>query len=106
MILDIERFRFINESMGRGAGDSLLKAIADRLRENPRKRAHRSGRHEHFAIVLPNVTDEIHACRLNRGKAQDAAAGPFTIDGRDLRVAARCGVTILTLRTMERSPKR
>ncbi|HEX7953736.1 MAG TPA: PAS domain S-box protein, partial [Burkholderiales bacterium] len=33
MILDIERFRFINESMGRGAGDSLLKALADRLLE-------------------------------------------------------------------------
>ncbi len=94
MILDIERFRIINESMGRGAGDSLLKALADRLREtHDSERIGRVGMNS-FAIVLPNVSDEIHASRLIEEKRQALLLSPFTIDGRDLRVAARCGIAI------------
>ena len=94
LILDIERFRFINESMGRGAGDSLLKAIADRLREtHESERIGRVGMNS-FAIVLPNVVDEIHASRLIEEKRDALLLNPFTIDARELRVAARCGVAI------------
>ena len=94
MILDIERFRFINESMGRGAGDSLLKALADRLREtHDSERIGRIGMNS-FAIVLPDVTDEIHASRLIGEKRKVLLLSPFTIDGRDLRVTARCGIAI------------
>jgi diguanylate cyclase (GGDEF)-like protein/PAS domain S-box-containing protein len=94
MILDIERFRFINESMGRGAGDSLLKALADRLRETyDSERIGRVGMNS-FAIVLPDVTDEIHASRLIEEKRKVLLLNPFTIDGRDLRVAVRCGIAI------------
>ncbi len=94
MILDIERFRFINESMGRGAGDSLLKALADRLRDSDdSERIGRVGMNS-FAIVLPNVADEIHASRLIEEKRKTLLLNPFTIDGRDLRIAARCGVAI------------
>lgn len=94
MILDIERFRFVNESMGRGAGDNLLKALADRLREtHDSERIGRVGMNS-FAIVLPNVTDEIHASRLIEEKRTALLLSPFTIDGRDLRVAARCGISI------------
>ena len=94
LILDIERFRFINESMGRGAGDSLLKGIADRLREtHESERIGRVGMNS-FAIVLPNVVDEIHASRLIEEKRNALLLNPFTIDARELRVAARCGVAI------------
>jgi diguanylate cyclase (GGDEF)-like protein/PAS domain S-box-containing protein len=94
MILDIERFRFINESMGRGAGDSLLKALADRLCGTyESERIGRVGMNS-FAIVLPNVADEIHASRLIEEERKALLLSPFKIDGRDLRVAARCGVTI------------
>jgi diguanylate cyclase (GGDEF)-like protein len=94
MILDIERFRFINESMGRGAGDSLLKALADRLLETHDSECIGRIGMNSFAIVLPNVTDEIHASRLIEEKRKVLLLSPFTIDGRDLRVAARCGVAI------------
>ncbi|MEO8157469.1 MAG: EAL domain-containing protein [Betaproteobacteria bacterium] len=94
MILDIERFRFINDSMGRGAGDSLLKAIADRLcQTHDAERVGRVGMNS-FAIILPNVTDEIHASRLIEEKRKALLLSPFIIDGRELRVAARCGVTV------------
>src|SRR5262249_2069751 len=53
MILDIERFRFVNESMGRGAGDSLLKAVAERLRDSHEsERIGRVGMNS-FAVILP-----------------------------------------------------
>ena len=94
MILDIERFRFINESMGRGAGDSLLKALADRLREtHESERIGRVGMNS-FAVVLPNIVDELHASRLIEENRKALLLSPFTVDGRDLRVSARCGVTI------------
>jgi PAS domain S-box-containing protein/diguanylate cyclase (GGDEF)-like protein len=94
MILDVERFRLVNESMGRGAGDSLLKAIADRLQESHEsERIGRVGMNS-FAVVLPNVIDEIHAARLVEEKRKILLLSPFVIDGRDLRVSARCGVTI------------
>ena len=94
MILDVERFRFVNESMGRGAGDSLLKSIADRLQESHEsERIGRIGMNS-FAVVLPNVVDEIHAARLVEEKRKILSLSPFVIDGRDLRVSARCGVTI------------
>ncbi len=94
MILDVERFRFVNESMGRGAGDNLLKALAERLRErHDSERIGRVGMNS-FAVVLPNVTDEIHAARLVEEKRKALLVDPFMIDGSDLRVSARYGVTI------------
>ena len=94
MILDIERFRFINESMGRGAGDGLLKAVADRLLEtHESEHIGRVGMNS-FAVVLPNVADALHASRLVEEKRKALFAGAFTIEGRDLRVSARYGVTI------------
>ncbi len=94
MILDIERFRFVNDTMGRGAGDSLLKAVADRLLEtHEAERVGRVGMNS-FAIILPNVADELHASRLIEEKRHALTLNPFIIDGRELRMSARCGVTI------------
>ncbi len=94
MILDVERFRFINESMGRGAGDSLLKALADRPREiHESERMGRVGMNS-FAFVLPNVTDELHASHLVEEECKTLLLNPFTIDARALRVSARCGIAI------------
>lgn len=94
MILDVERFRNINESLGRGAGDNLLKLLAGRLRSH--HEADRVGRlgMNSFAVVLPNVPDELHTARLVDEGCKNLFSNPFSLEGQDLRVTARCGVAV------------
>jgi diguanylate cyclase (GGDEF)-like protein/PAS domain S-box-containing protein len=94
MLLDIERFRFINESMGRGTGDSLLKLIAQRLREQHRaERVARVGMNC-FAVVLPDLADDFQAARLVEEKRRAFLQAPFPVGDRELRVSMRCGVAV------------
>ncbi|HVY06822.1 MAG TPA: EAL domain-containing protein [Burkholderiales bacterium] len=94
MILDIERFRFVNDSMGRGAGDSLLKAVAERLRDSHEgERIGRVGMNS-FAVILPDVHDELHASRLVDEERNRLHMHPFSIEGRELRISTRRGVAI------------
>ncbi|HEX4987082.1 MAG TPA: EAL domain-containing protein [Burkholderiales bacterium] len=94
MILDIERFRLVNESLGRSAGDGLLKAFAERMKAlHDAERIARVAMNS-FAVVLPNVDDALHASRLVEDARRALLATPFTVDERELRVAARCGVAI------------
>jgi diguanylate cyclase (GGDEF)-like protein/PAS domain S-box-containing protein len=94
MLLDIERFRFINESMGRGTGDELLKLIAQRLREqHDAERVARVGMNS-FAVVLPDLTDDFQAARLVEERRRAFLQAPFQVDGREVRVSMRCGVAV------------
>ena len=94
MVLDIERFRNINESLGRGAGDTLLRLFADRLREDRGEdRVSRTGMNS-FAVVLTKVTDDLHASRLVEERRAQLLIRPFDLDGREIRIAARSGVAI------------
>ncbi len=94
MILDIERFRFINESMGRGAGDSLLKLVAEwLLNDHESERIARVGMNS-FAIVLPDLTHDIQAARLVEERRRLLAQTPFHVNGQELRITVRCGIAM------------
>jgi diguanylate cyclase (GGDEF)-like protein/PAS domain S-box-containing protein len=94
MILDIERFRFINESMGRGAGDTLLKLIAERLlKEHESERIARIGMNS-FAIVLPDLTHDIQAPRLVEERRRLLQQTPFQLNAQELRISVRCGIAV------------
>ncbi|HEX7812174.1 MAG TPA: EAL domain-containing protein [Burkholderiales bacterium] len=94
MILDIERFRFINESMGRGAGDSLLKLIAERLlNEHESERIARVGMNS-FAIVLPDLVHDIQAARMVEERRRLLSQTPFQLNGQELRISVRCGIAV------------
>ena len=59
LMIDIDHFKAINDREGHAAGDAVLKALADVIRENVRKTdiAGRVGGEE-FAILLPETTIE------------------------------------------------
>ena len=94
MILDLERLHLVNESLGRGAGDKLLKLVAERLQsQHAPEQVGRIGMNS-FIAILPDIRDAIHAARLVEGGRKNPFSRPFDLDGNDIRVSAKCGVAV------------
>jgi len=97
VLLDIERFSFINETMGYDAGTELLRSIANRLsrtfsdeRNGNRATVGRFGADE-FAVLMPGVESENDITELAT-KIKAIVEEPFLINGRDLFLKASVGV--------------
>lgn len=94
LLLDLDQFKTINDSMGHDAGDQLLRASAQRLRAALRESdtVGRLGGDE-FLILLKGIHD--HTCIERRLQAlQQALAAPLPVDGAELRVSASFGVAL------------
>ncbi len=94
VFLDIERFKTINDSLGREAGDALIKAVAERTAG--RVDAGRLARFDadHFAVIIPDLqTDEEVARRIEQ-RMEDVFGPPFRIRDTDLRISAKFGIAM------------
>jgi len=93
ILLDIDRFKNVNDSLGHDAGDELIKRSADRLREALRgsDTVARLGGDE-FAILLPGLKSD-ETVRVAR-KVLEAMRQPFLVAGRELRVSVSLGLAI------------
>ena len=94
LFLDLDRFKTINDSLGHGAGNELLRAVATRLGQNVRSSdtiARLGG--DEFAVLLPAVTD-VNAPAAVAEKVIEAFAAPFEVSGRQLFVSASIGVSV------------
>ncbi len=95
VVADVERFRTVNETLGRHAGDELLKQLAQRLRAavgNANELA-RIGS-DQFAVVLPAVAGGDDAIRTVERWRGEALGAPFAVDGSELRLAAKAGLAL------------
>ena len=94
-VLDLERFKNINHSLGRPAGDALLKQVAAWL-TNYLGDAILLARvdADHFAFVLPDIKHERDVPRFVEKTIEDLSKHPFTLDEAVFRVAAKAGVAI------------
>src|SRR6267142_1097704 len=95
LIVDIERFKTINDTLGRQAGDALLKEIGNRIKQggHPASWFARIGA-DHFAIVVPDVASEEQLARRIEGRLDQIFAGPFSVAGTELRISARMGIAV------------
>ncbi len=93
MMLDLDRFKVVNDSLGHGAGDELLKLVAGRLRAcvRPHDLVARLGGDE-FAILLEDTRERDDAVRLGERLLQ-ALDQPVQINGTELRPQASIGLT-------------
>lgn len=93
MMLDIDHFKSINDSLGHSAGDALLCDIAGSLMDCVREydTVCRLGGDE-FAILLPNAGSREMVGRL-AGKVIAAVNRSRTIAGRDLQVGGSIGIS-------------
>ena len=93
-VLDLDRFKEINDTLGHPAGDELLKVIADRLAAavRPGDLVARLGGDE-FAILLPDLIDE-EAAREVASRISTAVRAPMRLDGVLLNVDSSLGIAL------------
>jgi diguanylate cyclase (GGDEF)-like protein len=91
MIVDLDRFRVINDTLGREAGDALLAKIGSRLQTALRETdtVARLGADE-FAVLLPDVADAA-AASLTADRLLKTLEFPFPIGGVSVEVEASVG---------------
>lgn len=91
MMLDLDRFKEVNDTLGHHAGDDLLIEFSRRVSEEICEQdvfARLAG--DEFAIVLPDADDE-SALEL-AARCRDAASRPIVLDGLSVVVTASVGV--------------
>jgi diguanylate cyclase (GGDEF)-like protein len=93
VLLDLERFKNINDTLGRAAGDELLRQVAQWLTQQVGEAA-LLGRLEadHFAVVLPKPEGNLG--RLMEQSTAAFLAHTFTLSGATYRFAVRAGVSL------------
>ncbi len=92
LMMDLDRFKEVNDSFGHHGGDVLLRQVAVRLRAQLRESetiARLGG--DEFAIILPGVRDEA-AAGLTAGRLLQTLLQPFFVDGEKLEISASIGI--------------
>jgi diguanylate cyclase (GGDEF)-like protein/PAS domain S-box-containing protein len=94
-LFDLERFKNINDSLGRPAGDALLRQVAEWLTRNLGD-ANLFARvdADHFAIVLPQVELEGDVARLVEKSMQAFLHHQFRLNDAVFRIAAKVGIAL------------
>jgi diguanylate cyclase (GGDEF)-like protein len=93
--IDLDDFKNVNDTLGHEAGDSLLCAVAERLRSHTRSGdlVARLGGDE-FAILMPGLSPRDARRRIEH--ILEAISAPVDIDGHRVNVSASIGVSPLT----------
>ena len=94
ILLDLDQFKNINDSLGHDAGDALLTIIAERLRLCVRSSdtVARLGGDE-FAIILPGIQNSIAVSNVAQ-KILQALKTPIILNETEIRISASLGITM------------
>jgi diguanylate cyclase (GGDEF)-like protein len=92
--IDLDRFKFINDSLGHATGDRLLKTMAERLRATLRDgdTVARLGGDEFVLILNDQASEEVIYRAMQRISAELAA--PLQIDGKELVITCSAGISL------------
>lgn len=111
LLIDIDEFKIINDSLGHTAGDELLIQIGQRLKDSVRRadmvsRPRMSGitdspatddtlarlGGDEFSILLDDIRDPIEAVRVAE-RVQAELAAPFLVNQEEIVISASIGIT-------------
>jgi diguanylate cyclase (GGDEF)-like protein/excisionase family DNA binding protein len=93
ILMDLDRFEIVNESLGHAAGDRVLHEVGQRISGilGPRDTAARFGG-DSFAVLLPG--GDTDAARAFAEHVQLALKPPFDVDGRTWFISASMGISV------------
>jgi two-component system CheB/CheR fusion protein len=94
LLLDLDRFKLVNDSLGHSHGDELLRMVAARLNfcVRPGDTVSRLGGDE-FVVSLAEVA-EVDDVGMLAKRIREALAQPFPLEGPELRVTTSIGISI------------
>ena len=94
MLLDLDRFKSVNDTLGHDVGDELLKSVAERLKACVREvdTVARMGGDE-FTIVLEGVSSEQSIVVVAK-RITESISSIFHLKGHDVSVGISIGVTV------------
>jgi diguanylate cyclase (GGDEF)-like protein len=93
LLIDVDNFKSINDALGHHAGDLVLCAVADRLRECIRDSdtpARLGG--DEFAVLLEDCGED--GAEQAAARVVEAFDAPFTVDGRGVNAGVSVGVSL------------
>jgi diguanylate cyclase (GGDEF)-like protein/PAS domain S-box-containing protein len=93
-MMDLDRFKEVNDTLGHQVGDRLLRAVADRLRAILRKEdtLGRLGGDE-FAVLIPDVATKQDGVRIGE-KFVEAFQSPFPVSPHDIGMTTSIGFSV------------
>ncbi|OWY39182.1 sensor domain-containing diguanylate cyclase [Xenophilus sp. AP218F] len=94
LLLDLDRFKTVNESLGHSAGDTLLQIAADRIRAvlTPGEMLARQGGDE-FIVLLPLIADPSEAA-LAAERVRDVFANPIELHNHVITITPSIGISV------------
>ncbi len=94
MLLDLDRFKLVNDTFGHDIGDELLKAVSERLKTCVREvdTVARMGGDE-FTIILEGVSSEQNVLVVAK-RITESIATPFELKGHCISIGISIGITI------------
>ncbi|MDS1272014.1 EAL domain-containing protein [Lipingzhangella sp. LS1_29] len=94
LLLDLDRFKEVNDTLGHPIGDRLLRLVAQRLTNSvrPGDLVARLGGDE-FAVLLPRIRDAVSA-REVAARLRVALSEPIRLDGMDFDLEASVGIAL------------
>jgi len=94
MLLDLDRFKTVNDTFGHDMGDELLKAVTERLKVCVREvdTVARMGGDE-FTIILEGVSSEQNILVVAK-RITESIAEPFELKGHHISIGISIGITI------------
>jgi len=94
LLLDLDRFKTINDSLGHVLGDTLLQAVAERIKKivHSKDIVGRMGGDE-FIILSPGLRDADEAARLGQ-KIIESMADPFVLGDNRITTSPSIGISI------------
>jgi len=94
MLIDLDRFKTVNDTLGHQAGDALLKQAAKRMTDRVRETdtVARIGGDE-FTVILSDLED-LHAVGPVAQDLIDILTRPFHMEGQDVYIGASIGISI------------
>ncbi len=94
MLIDLDRFKQVNDTRGHPVGDALLRQVAQRL-EHTVSQAGRVGRlgGDEFQVIVPNRTGRSRLAEMAKNIIHSLSQ-PYSVDGQSIVIGASVGIAL------------